>query len=171
MANVSFTVVNDRISPVLNALVLLARDPTPMLRAMGTTFLSITQGNFHTETFRARAWVAKKDGTPATLMKSNLLWRSINLRLEQHSAIVSAPVPYAAIHQFGARGHQGGSKTGTVLTRATRLRQAQSQDVTSGGKGIPPRPFYPVVNNRLTFEAEKRILAAGARAVARTSNP
>lgn len=143
MSTVKLSVVVDTITPKLRALQKLGRDTTPVMRAMGTTFKSITEGNFNSAgaQFRAAAWSAKKDGTPSNLKKSGLLWHSFHLDVTKDRATLANPTPYAAVHQFGSDKSKG------------------------RGSGIPARPFYPVLNGKLTAAAQEKIAAAGMRAV------
>lgn len=143
MASVSFKIVSNDISPKLAKLAAAARRPEPVLRAMGTTFMSITLGNFNDAgaEYRPKPWAAKKDGTPSKLQKSGTLSRSFHLTANNDSATVSNPTIYAATHQFGR---------------------------TEGrGAPIPARPFFPVENGKLTPAAEEKIGAAGQRAILR----
>ena len=109
------------------------------LRAMGTVFMSITQGNFNGVGARYRPvpWANKKDGTPSNLKKSGLLSQSFHLEVTDNFAKVSNPTVYAATHQFGRDWGRGSP--------------------------IPARPFFPVQNGKLTPAAEKLIMAAGER--------
>jgi len=138
MANVSFKVQRDDISPHLAKLAATARRPEKVFRAMGTTFLSLTMGTFNDvgAEYRPVAWAKKKDGTPSKLQKSGTLSRSFHLDVTSSSATVGSPVIYAATHQFG-RGP------------------------------IPARPFFPVVDGKLTPKAEEKIRRAGERALER----
>ena len=67
--------------------------------------------------------------------------RSFHLEVTSSRAAVSNPVIYAATHQFGR---------------------------TEGrGSPIPARPFFPVLDGKLTPKAEEKIGAAGKRAMQR----
>ena len=168
MAALGFRITRDDIAPKLAKLAATARHPEKVFRAMGTTFMSITMGNFNDAgaDYRPRPWPAKKDGTPSKLQKSGTLSRSFHLEVGPTFAKVSNPVIYAAIHQFGAADHVAGTKVGTVKTKYANSRYKVSwQDVLEGGHGIPPRPYFPVENGKLTPKAEEKIRAAGERAV------
>lgn len=143
MASVGFKVTRDDISPKLAAMALAARNPEKVFRAMGTTFMSITMGNFNDagSDYRPSVWPAKKDGSPSKLQKSGTLSRSFHLTVSSAGATVSNPTIYAATHQFGR---------------------------TEGrGSPIPARPFFPVLDGHLTPKAEQKIAAAGMRAIER----
>jgi phage gpG-like protein len=143
-----------------------ARNPIAVFRAMGTTFKSLTEGTFNSAgaSYRPSPWPAKKDGSPSNLQKSTTLSKSFHLTVSNRGATLSNPMIYAAIHQFGARGHVAGVEIGRVKTKFS------NQAIMSGSKGIPPRPFFPVQNDRLTPMAEFRIRAAGERALAREAS-
>ena len=147
MSRVSFTIKRNDISPKLSAMAKTARHPRSVLLAMGNVFKSITVGNFNSAgaSMRPLPWPAKRDGTPATLKKSGLLWHSFNLEVTDQYAKLSNPTPYAARHQFGDRDYTARKK----------------------GANMPPRPFVPVRDGKLTPEAEKLIEAAGHRAMLR----
>jgi len=144
MASVSFKVTRNDISPKLSRLAATAKRPEPVLRAMGTTFMSITMGNFNDAgaAYRPKPWAAKKDGSPSKLQKSGTLARSFHLTVTEKSAVVANPTIYAATHQFGR---------------------------TEGrGSPIPARPFFPVDDaGKLSLAAEEKISAAGQRAILR----
>ena len=139
MASFSFKITRNDISPALARMANAARNPEPIYRAMGTTFMSLTMGNFKNEDYRPTAWPAKKDGSPATLQKSGTLSRAFELTVSKTAATVSSSPIYAAVHQLGSRGRQN----------------------------IPARPYYPVINGKLTPKAEELIRRAGERAFAR----
>ena len=160
MASVSFKVTRNDISPKLSKLAAAAKHPEPVFRAMGTTFMSITMGNFNDAgaEYRPKPWAPKKDGTPSKLQKSGTLSRSFHLTVTDKSAVVSNPTIYAATHQFGRP-----TKTTHVHTDAAGKR---SESQTVGG--IPARPFFPVDDSgKLTPAAEEKIAAAGQRAIMR----
>ena len=168
MSAFSFRLTRNDIAPALTRMAAAARRPEPIFRAMGTTFLSLIMGNFKSGDYRPTAWPAKKDGTTATLQKSGTLSRSFHLSVSNTGATVSNPMVYAAIHQFGAEDHVAGVQVGKIKTKyANPLFAGSWNPVMTGGKGIPPRPFFPVANDRLTPKAEEKIKAAGERAALR----
>ncbi len=130
----SFAMTRNDIAPALSRMAATARNPRQVLQAMGNVFKSITEGNFSGQgsEYRPSQWPAKKDGSPATLKKSGLLWHSFHLVVDDHAAVLSNPTPYAAAHQFGY-----------------------------APRNLPPRPFYPVIDGRLTPAAAEKIGAAG----------
>lgn len=158
MAVLSFRITRNDIAPALSKMATAARRPEPIFRAMGTTFLSLTMGNFKSADYRPRPWPAKKDGTPATLQKSGTLSRAFHLTVSNTAATVANPMVYAAIHQFG-----GIIKGNPWL----RFQYAPGKWATVSQITIPARPFFPVEAGKLTPTAEEKIKAAGERAAAR----
>ena len=159
MSALSFRITRNDISPALSKMAAAAKRPEPVLRAMGTTLLSITMGNFKSGNaqYRPKTWPAKRDGNPATLQKSGTLSRAFHLAVTNTHATVSNPMVYAAIHQLG------GKITGNPWLRF----KIGNRWVTLHEVTIPARPFFPVLNGRLTPLAEERIRAAGQRAIDR----
>jgi len=162
MANAVLTLTRDDIGPALKRLQSLGRDTTPVMRAMGNTFKSITEGNFSSAgaEYRPTPWAPKRDGSPSSLRQTGLLWHSFHLNVTNKTATLSNPTVYAAIHQFG------GIIRGDPLLKF----KVGDQWVSKRSVTIPPRPFYPVSNGRLTVAAEEKIVAAGMRAVERIAN-
>lgn len=162
MPGFGFTVTRDDVSPALGRLVETARHKEPVFRAMGTTFKSITEGNFNSvgAAYRPSPWKPKRDGSASNLQSRNpTLSKAFHLTVTSEGATVSNPMPYAAIHQFGG---------------VIKPKNKPYLKFKSGGKWysvkqvvMPARPFFPVVNGRLTKAAEEKIARAGERAIAR----
>lgn len=157
-------ITRDDISPVLSNLARTARNPRPVLLAMGNIFKSITEGTFNSvgASFRPIPWVNKKDGTPSNLQASTTLSKSFHLEVTDTYAKLSNATIYAAIHQFGGVIEP---KNGKMLSW-----------VGSDGKRyftkrvvMPARPFFPIRDGKLTPEAEEKIRLAGESAVRRQS--
>lgn len=163
MAAVSFKITRNDIAPALSKLAASAKNPEKVLRAMGTTFMSITMGNFNDagSEYRPAVWAPKRDGSPSNLQKSTTLARSFHLEVTNVYARVSNPVIYAAIHQFG----------GIIVPKSGKyLRFKWSGGwATVKSVKIPARPFFPVLNGQLTEKAEEKIRKAGERQLARES--
>jgi phage gpG-like protein len=128
---------------------------------MGTTFMSITMGNFRQDTsYRPTAWPAKRDGSPSYLMLHNVLSRSFHLEVTDSFAKVRNPCIYAAIHQFG------GTIKGKPYLRF-KWGPGKGEWATKSEVKIPARPFFPVTgspaNCKLTERATEKIKAAGER--------
>ena len=162
MANVGITITRDDISPALSRLIATARNPLPVMRAMGTTFKSITEGAFNSvgARYRPKPWPAKRGGEASILQKSTTLAKSFHLAVTPTTATLSNPTPYAAIHQFGG-----------VIRPVTAKRlswvASNGQRIFAMKVTIPARPFYPIDGGRLTAAAEEKIARAGERALAR----
>jgi phage gpG-like protein len=158
----SFKITRNDISPALSRMAAAAKNPTAVFRAMGTTFMSLTMGNFGADpSYRPTAWPAKKDGHPATLQKSGTLSRNFHLEVgSDHATVFSGVKKYAAIHQFG----------GTIKGKPwLRFEWAPGRWATVAQVTIPARPFFPVVAGKLTHKAEEKISAAGERQIRRQS--
>lgn len=132
MASVRIT--TDTISPAFRKLAAGVSNKKPILEAMGLALASYTQRTFNDASLRATAWPPKKDGSPATLKKHGLLWRSWRVTAVTDSSVdVGSDRPYAAVHQFGS------SKT------------------SGRGSGIPARPMLPIVGHQIIPRAKKSI--------------
>jgi phage gpG-like protein len=157
-----FKVTRNDVSPSLAKLASTAKNPLPVYRAMGTTFKSITEGTFNSvgASYRPAPWKPKRDGTPSILQSRNpVLSKSFHLEVTSTFAKLSNPMLYAGVHQFGA----------TITPKNAKALRFQS-----GGKWftvkkvvIPARPFFPVIDGKLTPAAEDKIRRAGERAIAR----
>ena len=157
MASLSFKLTKNDISPALTRIATAAKRPEPIFRAMGTTFLSLTMGNFKSGDYRPTPWPAKSDGTPAKLQKSGILSRAFHLTVTNTAATLANPMVYAAIHQFG----------GQIKGNPWLRFQINGKWVTASQVTIPARPFFPVESGHLTPKAEEKIRASGERAAAR----
>jgi phage virion morphogenesis protein len=135
-----FKLTRNDISPTLSRTIKGVKPPARqrVLRAMGTTFKSITEGTFNSAGagYRPSPWPAKKDGSPSILQKSTTMAKSFQLVVTDDAAVVSNPMIYAATHQFGRE---------------------------QGSGEIPARPFYPVKDDKLTPKAEEKIAASARR--------
>lgn len=156
------TITRDDVSPGLRKLASAARRPLAVFQAMGNTFKSITEGNFNSAgaRFRPRPWPALWDGRPSILQKSTTMAKSFRLEVTNTYARVSNPMVYAPVHQFGK-----------VITASPGKRLswvgANGKRVFARSVEIPARPFFPVVDGKLTVDAERLISRAGERALRR----
>ena len=159
MATVSIRITRDDITPAFKRLTKMGRDTTPVMRSMGNTFKSITEGNFNAAGagYRPSAWPAKRDGSPSNLKQSGLLWHSFHLTVTKDTATLANPTPYAAIHQFG----------GTISGKPLLKFKVGDRWVSKHQVTMPSRPFYPVKDGQLIPSAEQLIAAAGMRTVER----
>ena len=128
----------DHLSPGLARLAARCRNRKPVLEAMGLEFVSITKRAFTNPALRPLPWRDKVDGTPATLRKSGAMWQSIRVTdVTDHSVTAGSDRAYAAIHQLGGKTGRNHAAT------------------------MPPRPFFPILNGKLTPEAKRLIEAVG----------
>jgi phage gpG-like protein len=155
-------ITRNDISPALSRLARGAARPAAVLRAMGTTFKSITEGNFNSvgAQYRPAPWRAKRDGTPSNLQKSTTLAKSFRLEVTNTYARVSNPMVYAPIHQFGGKIKP---KKSRVLTWVG----ADGKRVFARSVTMPARPFFPVLDGKLTAAAERLIGNAARRVMER----
>lgn len=159
----SVRVTHDSLSPFLRRLHEELSNPTRVLRAMGTTLLAITKGNFNSAgaALRPLPWPNKRDGTPSILQRSTTLSKSFFLTVTPRSATVATSSVYAATHQFG-----------NVIRPKPPNKTLRFQ---SGGRWwsvkqvvIPARPFFPIgPSGELTPQAAALILRAGERTLER----
>jgi phage gpG-like protein len=161
----TLTIRKNDISPAITKLARTAKNPQRVLRAMGTTFMSITMGNFRQDTsYRPTPWAPKRSGAPSYLMLHNVLSRSFHLEVSATTAKVSNPCIYAAIHQFG-----GIIKPKTKAALKFKWGPDKSNWATVQQVRIPPRPFFPIIgspgNYKLTDKAQEKIRAAGERTI------
>jgi phage gpG-like protein len=162
VSSTTITIAHDDITPSLLRMQKAGKNLTPVFRAMGTTFKSITEGTFNSvgASYRPLPWPAKRDGSPSILQKSTTLAKSFHLEVTATYAALKNPAVYAAIHQFGGTIKP---KNGKFL----RFVGSNGQVYFLRKVTIPARPFYPVLNGKLTPQAEKKIAAAGQRAIQR----
>jgi len=103
---------------------------TSLNRAIGVGLVGLTKEAFNNASLRPAPWVNKKDGSPATLKSREAsMWRSIRiLQVSGAGVDIGSDRPYASIHQLGGR-----------------------------SRPMPARPFFPVLNGKLTAPALRRI--------------
>jgi phage virion morphogenesis protein len=152
-----FSLTKNDISPALTRMIKAVNPPNRrrVLRAMGTTFKSITEGTFNSvgAGYRPAPWAAKSDGSPSILQKSTTLAKSFNLDVDDNLARVSNPTKYANVHQFGA----------TIKGNPLLKFKIGDQWISASQGVISPRPCFPVLNGKLTPKAEEKISAAARR--------
>ncbi len=136
--------LTDTISPGLRAKVRAVRDPKPILQALGLGLLSMTQDSFNNPSLRVAPWPNKLNGSPATLRKSQSLFKAWRVGQPTHNAItVANDRPYAPIHQFGGqtRPHVIRPKFGKALNFPGARHPVKK--VNHPGSKIPARPMLP----------------------------
>ena len=143
------------LSPRLRALNGKLTDLRPSLEAAGLQIVSITQRAFRDASLRAAPWAPKADGSPATLIQSGTLMRSIRItKLQSASVAVGTDRVYAAIQQFGG---EIVPKNGKVLV----WQKADGTKVFAKKVKLPPRPFFPITpDGKLTSLAQTKVKQA-----------
>jgi phage gpG-like protein len=160
---ITVTLQDNQVTALLDRARAAAKSPRPILRAMGTTLKSITEGTFNSvgAEYRPAPWPAKRDGTPSNLQSQNpVLSKSFFLTVTDDAAIVSNPTRYAAIHQFG----------GVIKPREKKALHfvVNGMHFTVQSVTMPARPFFPVTPaGQFSPRAAERITAAGGRALQR----
>ena len=155
--------LRDKLSPSLATLAAGIKDKRPILRAMGKELESITRESFSQPGLRPAPWAPKWDGSAATLRKNQLLHRSIAItELTNDHVTVSSDRLYAAIHQFG----------GEIRAKGKALRFALGGKMVFAKKVVmPPRPFFPFINGKLTPAAAMKIQRVGEEKIASLTKP
>lgn len=156
------------ITPFLAKALAACQNPEPILRAAGTTLLSITEGNFQSygSQFRPSPWKAKLDGSPATLKKSGTLSSSFRLAVDNLAATITNPTLYAAIHQFGGKTspHKIEPRTKKALAFVSKkFGSIVVSYVNHPGSDIPARPFFPIEPDGTLTDAADRLMTAAAQ--------
>lgn len=166
-----FKLTKDTATPALQQMIRQVQGPAriELLRTLGTTFKSITEGTFNSvgAQFRPKPWPAKVDGSPSILQSRHpTLSKSFHLEVTANYAKLSNPMPYAAIHQFG--GQTAAHKIVPRRRQALAFGGVVVRSVNHPGSQIPARPFFPVdAQGRLTPAAEVLLRGAGQRALDR----
>lgn len=144
----------DGISPSLAKLAQGIQNKKPILEAMGLQLESLTKRAFNEPGLRPIPWKAKRDGSPATLRKNQLLVRSIRIAaLTNDHVTVATDRIYAAIHQRGGIIRPKGAKPLSFVSGGKRFF---AKKVT-----MPARPFFPFIGDRMLDSAQKKIEAVG----------
>ena len=127
---IAFQLKTDQLTPSLGALADAALQRR-IVRAMGTVVESFAVRAFDEPNLRPTSWPARKPSkaTNPLLIKSGDLRQSIHTQvIGNDEAKVGTPKVYGAVHQLGSRnGH------------------------------IPARPFFPVLDDQLTGNAQAEI--------------
>jgi phage gpG-like protein len=120
----------DDVTKDLQRLIKKVSNPQPLLRSVGVALVGLTKETFKNASLRPIAWVAKKDGSAATLRsREATLWRTISIKsVSKSNVVIGSDRPYAAIHQLGGR-----------------------------SRPMPARPYFPFWQNKLTPQGQKRV--------------
>jgi len=154
----SARILVDEVSPVMANLKNTLNNLGPILESIGTEIVSITQQAFENESLRAAPWPPKRDGSPASLIKSGLLRESIRIiNIGSTSVTVGSDRVYAAVHQLGSREYQPGASV-DIKSRRVVVARYGTTTVYARRQNIPPRPFFPVdAAGNFTETASERI--------------
>ncbi len=119
----SIKMTRDDVTRDLEKLAGKVKSSATLMKAIGVGLVGVTKQTFNDSSLRPKAWVAKADGTTATLKsREATLWRSISIKsVDSRSVRIGSDRPYAAIHHLGGK------------TRP-----------------MPERPYFPVYNNQIT---------------------
>ena len=131
--------VKDRITPAIARRLRAVKDTRPVLEAMGTEGVSLTKRAFTDAALRPSPWAPLKPSTLARkkgsiLRESGAMWQSIRITETTAKSVAwGSDRKYAAIQQLGGQAGKGGKVT------------------------LPPRPFFPVLNGKITPAARVKI--------------
>jgi phage gpG-like protein len=157
--SLSARITRDDVSPAFDRLSVALSRLEPILRKIGVEIVSLTKDSFENESLRVAPWAPKRDGTPATLIKSGLLQLSIRIiNIGATSVTVGSDRVYAAIQQLG----------GTIEPKAGKKLRFTVGGVTFfvSRVTIPPRPFFPIdASGNLSSLAQQRIAAVLEKAL------
>lgn len=153
--SIQIRLVADELSPRLAALRGATANLRPALEAGGLAIVSLAQRAFTDASLRQSPWAPKRNGSPARLIESGTLIRSIRITgVTDRTVTVGTDRVYAAIHQFG----------GTIVPKAGKkflVFQVGGKKVFARQVKIPARPFFPVTAaGQVTSAAQTRVLAA-----------
>ncbi len=133
MANLS---ISNKLTPALARIGAGVKNKKPILEAIGLQLVSITKRAFTDSSLRPTPWAPKVDGTPATLRRSGALWHSVRVSEVTNALVkIASDRIYSAIHQLGGKAGRGHKVT------------------------IPPRPYMPILDKKLTPLAKAKVMA------------
>jgi len=129
--------IDDRdVVEALNRLIAIGETPAPALDAVGRVLKTRIQQGFVTSTAPdGRPWAPLKSRAGQPLVEKGHLKNSIDYRVEENSVVVGTNLPYAPVHQFGAKIE---AKAKPYLKFMVNGHWVQVKSVT-----IPERPFMP----------------------------
>lgn len=150
-----------------------ATNTRPMMRAIATEMVSLTEDNFESESWGGQRWPdsarslsetldPKRNKRGKTLQLSGQLAASISTQVGNDFARIGSNKPYAAIHHLGGQTspHEIRPRNKKVLAFYTQNGDAaHARSVQHPGSKIPARPYLPINGSgRLQSGAEKRLL-------------
>lgn len=140
---ISGHIVTNTIATDLQARLMRVRNRQPILRAMAEAGVQLTKLAWHDSSARPTPWANKKDGSPATLIKTSRMKRSPRMvRLIGNGGVVfGSDATYYAIHQLGGQTKPHVIRAKTKKALATPFGPRKS--VKHPGSKIPARPTFP----------------------------
>ncbi|ATD64844.1 phage virion morphogenesis protein [Neisseria weixii] len=127
----------DQLEHGLNRLLKNATDTRPMMRAIATEMVSLTEDNFENESWGSEKWKQSKRAADSgkTLQLTGQLAASISTKTGNGFAQIGSNKKYAAIHHLGGQAGRGRKVT------------------------IPARPYLPINGSgQLQNGAEKKLI-------------
>lgn len=133
----SIRIKRDELTPDIRVKLRALKDPTPILRAIGTQLVSLTRRSFRDSSLRVAPWRPRSDGSASNLIGKGMLLSSIRITTTtKRNVTIGTDRRYAAIHQLG----------GVIRAKGKPLV------FTIGGRTVfarkvtmPARPFFPFV--------------------------
>lgn len=148
--SLTFALKLDEISPSLSRLS-STKTKERVLMGAGTALESLAVRAFDEPGLRPTPWPARKSGGGHPLLiRSGDLRQSIHTQQQGANSVkVGSPKNYAALQQFGGTIQ---AKPGKRLVFTAGGKKVFAKKVT-----VPARPFFPVLNNQLTGNAQDEI--------------
>lgn len=156
----------------LSELLKNATNTRPMMRAIATEMVSLTEENFESESWGGDRWPdavrslsetldPKRNRRGKTLQLSGQLAASISTQVGTGFARIGSNKPYAAIHHLGGQtaAHEIRPRNKKALAFMAGGDSVLARSVQHPGSKIPARPYLPInASGRLQPGAEKRLL-------------
>jgi phage gpG-like protein len=125
--------VVDQVTPEILRAMRAVERPKPVIRAALEVIKQVAKRAFNDPSLRPMVWVAKVDGTPATLRKDQLLARSPTVQwVGEDNGRVGSDRVYARIHQYG----------GTIKPKRWKSLLIPGVGFRTRAR-IPARPYFP----------------------------
>ncbi|EGV38410.1 phage virion morphogenesis protein [Neisseria weaveri] len=132
-----------------------ATDTRPMMRAIATDMVSLTEDNFESESWGGQKWPRSKraaSGRGKTLQLSGQLAASISTKVGNDFARIGSNKKYAAIHHLGGTIKAKNKPYLVFPVAGGGLRKVKSVN-------IPARPYLPINGTgQLQNGAERSLL-------------
>jgi phage gpG-like protein len=129
------SIKTDTMTPHLQKLLAKVKNPSPVMREIGDSLVTLTKQAFTNPALRPATWPGN-----ATLVRSGTLSRSPRtISSGATHALIGSDREYAAAHQLGSKPHVIRPKNKKALFwkgAAHPVREVNHP-------GLPPRPFFP----------------------------